>query len=87
VIRGKLRAWLGITSPSRQLLEQVDAERRQLHAEIEAYAKGFEAAQLLAGDDPAAPLAADLRHKSAAAHYINRLFEISNPSIGKRRNA
>jgi hypothetical protein len=82
-----LRRILGITSPSRIERERIDAERRQLHAEIEAYARGFERAQLLAGDDPAAPLAADLRHKWAAAHYINRLYEISNPSIGKRRNA
>jgi hypothetical protein len=84
-------AWLGrilgIPSPAERLLEQVAAASRNIDREVSSFAKGFERAQLAAGQDPSDPAAADLRHKAAAAYCINRLYEISNPTIGKRRDA
>jgi hypothetical protein len=85
VIWRKLRAWLGITSPAQRLREQAD---RELRIDLDAFGAGYLQAQRAAsGMTPLDRAAEDERLKAVAARYINRLYEISNPSIGKRRNA
>jgi hypothetical protein len=85
VIRGKLRAWLGITPPSRLKREQAS---RELSIDLEAFSDGYlQAQRAAAGTAPLDRAAEDERLRAVAARYINRLYEISNPSIGKRRNA
>jgi hypothetical protein len=80
VIRRKLRAWLGITSPAQLALERA---RQQLEGDVAAYMSGFDAGAEAVGLGVLPYQRYIVEHE-----YRNRrLFEIANPSIGKRRNA
>jgi hypothetical protein len=76
VIRRKLRAWLGITSPAQQLVDQFEGD-------VAAYMSGFDAAAEACRLD----VLPWQRSRVEIEYRERRLFEIANPSIGKRRNA
>jgi hypothetical protein len=56
-----------------------------LQLQIDAFAAGYERAQLDAGADPADPVETGLRLRAAAAYYIGQQYRAANPGIGAGR--